>query len=185
MTARSALFCLAALAATAAGAHAQSPDRSADVRAAMARLPIAPGTWEGEAWFRRGPAAPDTILQVERVEARLNGQVLLIEGIGRAKADPDRVVHHAFATLGWDPHQGEYRMTAWLADGSVTDADAAFEDGVFTWGFRVPDGPVVRYRVSAPEPGAWQEDGEASMDGGETWFPFFGMTLHRTAGEEG
>lgn len=177
---RTLLLTALAVAAAAPTALPQTrpPDRSAAVREAIARLPIGPGTWEGEAWYREGPGAPDTIRQVERVEARLDGVVLLVEGTGRA-AD-GRVVHHAFATLGWDPDLQEYVMTAWLADGSRTVAETAFEDGVFTWGFDVPDGPRIRFRISSPAQGVWREDGEISMDGGSTWFPFFGMTLHRT-----
>lgn len=169
------------LLAVAPNALAQDrPDHSADVRRALERLPIDPGTWEGEAWYRRGPGAPDTIHQVERIETRLDGVVLLIEGIGRAG---NEVVHHAFATLGWDPAREAYRMTAWLADGSVTEAEAGFEDGVFTWGFDTPDGYRIRYRIASPSEGVWHEDGEISMDGGSTWLPFFGMTLRRTHAE--
>lgn len=173
---------LALVAALAPVALAQErPDHSAEVREALARLPIGPGVWEGEAWYRGGPGAPDTILQTEHVETRLDGTVLLIEGVGRVE---DEVVFHAFATLGYDLARDAYRMTAWLDDGSMTEAETAWEDGVFTWGFQVPDGPRIRYRIVSPSEGVWREDGEVSMDG-STWRPFFGMTLRRTgaAGE--
>ena len=182
---RSLLVSAVALLATTAPVLAQSspvPDRSGDVRAALARLPIAAGMWEGEAWFRRGPGPANRIHQVERVESRLDGLVLLIDGIGRSPAGD--IVHQALATLGWDPWNEAYWMTAWTADGHVIDAEAAFDDGIFTWGFEVPDGPRIRYAISAPEPGVWEETGEVSMDGGATWYPFFGMTLQRTAGSE-
>lgn len=59
---------LALVAALAPAALAQErPDRSAEVREALARLPIGPGVWEGEAWYRGGPGAPDTIRQTEHV----------------------------------------------------------------------------------------------------------------------
>lgn len=177
-----ALVSLALAAALAPAASAQDrPDRSAEVREALARLPIAPGVWEGDAWYRRGPGAPDTIRQTERVETRLDGTVLLIEGTGR---DGDAVVFHAFATLGYDPEADAYRMSTWLADGSTTRPDAAYEDGVFTWSFQPPGGPRIRYRIASPSDGVWTEEGEASMDGGETWHPFFGMTLRRTGDVE-
>jgi hypothetical protein len=180
---RSLLLSLAAVAALAPAALAQAPDRSAEVRAALEALPIAPGAWEGEAWYRRGPAEPDTVLQTERVETRLDGVVLLVEGIGRSKAAGE-VVHHAFATIGWDSSREAYFMTAWLADGSVIEPSISFDDGVLVWGFQPPGGPRIRYRITAPEPGVWREDGEASMDDGATWFPFFGMTLTRTGDME-
>jgi hypothetical protein len=187
MRARTPLALLALLLTAALGGPAAAqgapPDRSAEVRAALARLPIGPGTWEGEAWHRRGPGEPETIHQTERVETRLDGVVLLVEGTGRDAEGA--VVFQAFATLGWDPASEEYRMTAWLADGSVTDAEASFADGVFTWGFQPPGGPRIRYHVRSPEAGVWQEDGEVSLDGGATWMPFFGMTLRRQGGGEG
>lgn len=176
---RSLLLSIAGLAAIAAPAPAQAPDRSAEVRAALEALPISAGTWEGEAWYRRGPAEPDTVLQTERVETRLDGVVLLVEGIGRLKATGE-IGHHAFATIGWDPDEETYFMTAWLADGSVVHPSIAFADGVLVWGFEPPVGPRIRYRITTPEPGVWREDGEASMDSGDTWFPFFGMMLTRT-----
>lgn len=155
----------------------RGPDRSDEVRRALASLPVAPGTWEGTAWYRQGPGVPDTIRQTERVETRLDGTVILLDGIGRENGE---VVHHAFATLGWDPARDVYRMTTWLADGTLTEAETSFEDGVFTWGFDVPGGPLVRFRISAPSDGVWHEEGEISPDGGATWHDFFGMTLHRT-----
>jgi hypothetical protein len=161
-------------------AQAPPPDRSAEVRAALERLPITPGTWEGEAWFRQGPGDPHAVQQVERVESRLDGVVLLIEGTGWG--EDGSVVHHAFATLGWDPATEEYTMTAWLANGSRTEAEVAFAEGVLTWGFQVPSGPRIRYRIESPSAGVWKEGGEASMDGGTTWHPFFGMTLQRVEG---
>lgn len=180
---RSLILALIALAVPAAAVRAQAPDHSADVRAALERLPISAGVWDGEAWFQRGPGAPDTVLVHERVEDRLEGMVMLIEGTGRQKSTGE-VVHHAFATLGWDPAASEYRMTAWLANGNRVDADTELADGVFTWAFDVPGGPRIRYRIVRPEPGVWQEDGEASLDAGATWFPFFGMTLRRTGGPD-
>lgn len=178
-----AAFVALAAAAAPAGAQSPVPDRSAEVRAAIERLPLSAGTWEGEAWFRRGPGPADTIRMIETVTARLGGLVLVIEGIGRAV--DGGVVHHALATLGWDPWTGTYRMTAWTTAGQIVDAETALEDGVFTWGFTVPDGPRIRYAISSPGPEAWEETGEVSLDGGTTWYPFFGMTLHRTDGPEG
>ncbi len=175
---------LAALFAGALPAVGQGPpDRSEEVRQALARLPIAPGRWEGEASYRQGPGEPVRVHQVEQVESRLDGVVLLVEGTGHS--DDGRRVHHAFAVLGWDPATRRYRLSAWLAEGSVVDAETSFADGVLTWGFAPTAGVRVRYRLSAPEVGTWHEEGETSRDGGATWAPFFAMTLHRAdAGEE-
>lgn len=152
------------------------------VRDAISRLPIQPGVWEGEAWFRTGPGEPQKIQQSERIETRLDGVVLLIEGIGRA--EDGTIVHHAFATLGWDAIREKYRMAAWLSDGSLVEPDTSFEDGIFTWSFQVPDGPRMRYRISSPSEEIWEETGHISFDEGATWRSFFGMTLHRVDGEE-
>lgn len=158
--------------------HAQSaePGPATDARAAMARLSHLAGTWEGEARYQAGPDETHVIHQRERIEPALEGTLLLIEGTGTAEGG--EVVHHAFGVIEHDPARGGYRMNAWLADGRSVDAAAELTDGGLSWGFETPDGARIRYRA-ASDGESWTETGERSVDG-ETWMPFFTMTLHRT-----
>lgn len=77
-----------------ARAQAQMPDGSAS-RAAMQRLSFMVGRWRGDSWMQRGPGQRDTPAMTETVELKVEGTVLLIEGIGVVPAagggEPRRV----------------------------------------------------------------------------------------------
>ena len=159
-------------------ADAQRPGAGAAVDSAMAPLAWLIGEWEGEAVaFSRAGASPGT--SRESVEGRLNGRVLIMEGIGREpSADgKGRVVHHAAGFLTYDPERGRYVLRA-LSEGGVVDAEATLTDGVFTWGFQVPGGQI-RYHIRQVN-GEWHETGEYSADG-TTWRKMLDMKLRRVA----
>ena len=68
---------------------AQTPRRP-DVdeqRAAMKKLGFLVGEWSGEASVLRGPGQFVELAQTESAQFKLDGLVLMIEGVGRAKAD--------------------------------------------------------------------------------------------------
>lgn len=142
----------------------------------MAALPDLEGRWEGEGWIRRGPGEPHGILSEEIVESRLDGQILLIEGIHHSKDDPSLQVFHAFAVLSYDPAADTYRFRTHTEAGRGGDFEARVEDGAFVWGHRDGD-RRVRY-VLRIEDDTWHEVGEFSQDG-ESWHQFFEMTVKR------
>jgi hypothetical protein len=49
----------------------------------MRKLDWMAGDWKGEAVVRMGPGEPQRIQQTERIQSKLGGKVLLIEGQGR------------------------------------------------------------------------------------------------------
>lgn len=141
------------------------------------------GEWRGEASVRMGPAEPEQLLQHERVQPRLGGKLLLVEGTGKRKlADgaAGEIVHEALAVISFDDKTKKYRFDAWTArDGYV---EAWFEVGAknsVTWGFDTPQGGKVRYTISLDDKGQWHEVGEFSRDG-KQYLKFFEMTLQKS-----
>ena len=157
---------------------AQRPGAGEAADSAMAHLAWLAGEWEGEG-ESRSPQGRSVATVRESVESRLNGRVLVIEGIGREpSADgTGRVVHHAFGVLTYDPERGQYAFRA-LRDGGVIDAETSLADGVFTWGFQIPGGRI-RFHIRQVN-GEWHETGEYSADG-TTWRKMLEMKLRRVA----
>ena len=61
------------------------PDIEAQ-RAAMKKLSFLVGKWSGEAHILRGTGEPLELIQTEEAQYKLEGLVLIIEGMGRSKA---------------------------------------------------------------------------------------------------
>ncbi|MGI8618433.1 MAG: hypothetical protein ACR2L6_05015 [Gemmatimonadaceae bacterium] len=134
------------------------------------------GEWEGEGSMQTRTGREVAAVR-EKVEGRLDGRVLVLEGIGREPAadGAGRVVHHAFGVLSYDPEKREYVFRA-FRDGGVINPVSRFAAGVFVWEFAVPGGRT-RYLIREDN-GEWLETGEYSADG-STWRKFFEMRLHR------
>lgn len=148
---------------------------------AMEALRFLEGKWKGKSWSRTREGERIEGRVVEIVESKLNGSILTLEGLG-SSGDPEaegaKLDHHAFAVIHFDPDRGQYRMHSYK-DGKFLDAELAMtgEDAA-RWRFAVPNGGRVRFDIALDEAGRWTETGEWSADG-ETWMPFFGMTLER------
>lgn len=156
-------------------AAAQTPEES--LLASMT------GTWEGEGSMVMGPGSRSAFVQQEWIRPTLGGRALFIEGLGRAADDTSRVVHRAVALLVPGDTPGRYTMHAFRDAGAAgvlsVQADAHEADGKLVWGYDDPRAGRVRYTIWLDAQGQWRETGEASRDGGATWFPFLDMTLRR------
>jgi hypothetical protein len=64
----------------------QTPNIEAQ-RAAMKRLDFLVGEWSGQASAARGPGIVVELEQSEVAQFKLDGLVLMIEGVGRTKSD--------------------------------------------------------------------------------------------------
>ena len=138
------------------------------------------GEWQGEGSIQMGPGASKKSAVIEKIESRLDGTILVIEGTGTSldpAMKPGTIVHHAFAVLSYDATSQEYKFKTYLFDGKSTEAwFKVLGDNKFTWGFDVPSGKI-RYNITI-DPGkkTWNEVGEFSKD--ETqWMKFFEMNL--------
>jgi hypothetical protein len=131
-------------------------------RAAMAKLAFLVGRWEGEARIYRGPGEPTTLRMTEEATYRLDGLILLIEGIGRSKAD-GKAALQALGFISYDDAAGSYHMRA-FNDGRFLEAPVRLlEDGKsLSWGFaleQVRTSSVLRIN----ERGEWTEHHDITL----------------------
>ena len=173
--------CLAMLAlfVTSAWTHAQAPaDTPASLqRAEMKKLDFLVGEWKGESSIVIGTEKRRSNVS-EKIEKRLNGLALIIEGVGSVK-QPDggeRIVHHALAMVNYDESTQKYRFMSQIDKGYFTNADATIEDGAFCWRLKNAQMGDVRYQIRLTADGKWSETGEYSRDG-KNWTPFFECLL--------
>ena len=101
----------------------------------MQKLSFLPGEWSGEARIFRDAGAPVELLQTERAEYKLDGLLLLIEGVGRSKAN-GRVALQALGIVSYDDEVGTYHMRAYN-DGRYLETEVRLSsDGKeLRWGF--------------------------------------------------
>lgn len=113
----------------------RTPDVAAQ-HVAMRKLSFLAGLWSGEARiFRIAGDPPVELLQTEHAEYKLDGLLLLIEGIGRNKAD-QKTVLQALGIISYDDEAGVYQMRAYN-DGRYleTDVKLASDGKGLSWGF--------------------------------------------------
>jgi hypothetical protein len=122
------------------------------------------------------------ITQTENVQFRLDGVVLLVEGIGRGKLpgkDEEGVLFNALGVMSYDAQAKKYKVKAYRSEGQSVDADMTLTEKGFIWGFKEPQrGLEVKYTLTVTPKGEWHEIGEFSQDG-KTWTKFIEMTLTR------
>ena len=136
------------------------------------------GKWEGQGWMMFGPEEKHTFSQTETVTSKLNGILLVIEGLGTD--GESNIIHNAFAVLSFDSENQRYVMRAHKADGAFTEADALVDNnGDFIWGFNHPYAGELRFTIRQNNKGQWYEIGEASSDDGNSWFQNFEMLLNK------
>ncbi len=111
----------------------QTPNMEAQ-RAAMKKLDFLVGEWSGQASVARGGVIVE-LEQSEVAQFKLDGLVLMVEGIGRTKSD-GKVVLQALGLITFDDTSGSYRMRAYN-DGRWLETDVKpLEDGKGgTWRF--------------------------------------------------
>ena len=173
------LFCSVVLTQGAALARQGQQASSAQIEA-MKKLHFLVGEWKGEGWTEFVPGQRRTAIATEKGQVKLNGTVLMLEGLGKTKIpgkQEEVVVHNAMGILSYDDNAKLYRLRSYLANGHWIDAEAKFTDKGFQWGFQV-QGMSMRYTVKLNEKGEWFEFGEMSQDG-KTWRQFHEMTLQR------
>src|SRR5439155_5651894 len=126
---------LAAVSLIASMAQApRTPDVEAQ-RAAMKKLSFLVGKWSGEASVLRGPGQFVDLLQTEEAQYKLDGLVLMIEGVGRTKADGTLALQ-ALGLVSYDDETDVYSMRA-FNDGRWLETDVKLIEGGkgITWGF--------------------------------------------------
>lgn len=137
------------------------PDLAAQ-RAAMNKVSFLVGKWAGEARLLRGPGDSMELLQTEQACYKLDGLILVIEGVGRTKSTGQPVLQ-AFAIISYDDETATYRMRA-FNDGRFLETQVKLlERGQgMTWGFAlgaIRTNSVLRIN----ENGEWTELAEITI----------------------
>ncbi len=165
----------------AAPAAAQAPfDHTPAAAAEMRRLAFLHGTWRGEGVTTMRPGQEERAAVLETAQPRLDGSVLLVEGLGwkgTEGAADYQVVHKAMGVVSYDARRGGWAMRAYRGGGWV-DADLTVGDGELVWAFDQPGAGRIRYTIRVDEQGRWHEVGDRSRDGRQ-WHRFFEMRLTR------
>ena len=158
-----------------------APAPEAELTPALAPLAGLLGRWDGPATAMT-QSGPVELWQTEEVRAEIGGALIVVEGTGRQMGEdgtPGEVVFNAFGVFSVDAQTGTVWMDAFTQEGRHTRvAPDVLQDG-FDWGIDVEAGPTMRYQMRFDDEGRWTETGRVSMDGGETWFDSFSMTLSR------
>jgi hypothetical protein len=147
----------------------------------MKKLDFLVGQWQGEGSIMFGLDDRRTFSQNETVQRKVEGTVLVIEGLGKGKIagkGEEVTIHSAFAVISFDKEAKVYRWRAFKADGTSFDVQPQVADKSIVWGFRDARAGDIRFTIKLNEKGQWVEIGELSRDG-KNWIKFFEMTLNR------
>jgi hypothetical protein len=165
-------------AAAQSGPGASPPDISAHV-AALGRLSFLHGNWTGEGWLVGRDRVRRTFSQTERVEPRLHGQILTVEGTGTETGDSEPGFR-AFAVIHWDAANNRYAFRSWLDGRSLETTGELLSENQFRWSFSPGPNMQIRYTIDGRTAGRWHEIGEISLDGGANFTRIFEMNLTKT-----
>lgn len=149
----------------------------------MKKLDFLIGQWKGEGWMELRPGQRQTATVNESVQRKVEGTVLLIEGLGttRMPDKPEEVpIHKAFAIVDYDVGTKLFRLRAYRAGTGAIDTNPQVGENNLIWGFKDGRGGEIRFTIRLNEKGQWFEIGEHSSDG-KTWRKFLEMTLTRVS----
>jgi hypothetical protein len=137
------------------------PDLEAQ-REAMKKLGFLVGKWAGEARLLRGPTEAVELLQTEEAQYKLDGLIVVIDGVGRTKSGGQPLVQ-AFGIISYDDESGRYYLRA-FNDGRFLETQMKLlEEGKgMAWGFTLGEirtNSVLRIN----ERGEWTEFAEISI----------------------
>jgi hypothetical protein len=128
-------------------------------RIAMRKLGFLVGEWSGEASVLRGPGQFADLAQTESAHFKLDGLVLVIEGVGRTKTD-GKLSLQALGLISYDGETATYRMRA-FNDGRWLETQVKLADtgNSISWGFTLGDFKTATV-LRIDEKGDWTEHGE-------------------------
>ncbi len=139
----------------------RAPDLNAQ-RAAMKKLEFLVGKWSGEARIHRAQGEPIVMTMTEEARYKLDGLILVIEGVGHSKTDGAAALQ-AFGFISYDDEAGTYRMRS-FNDGRFLESDTKLLNGGkgIQWGFAL--GQIRMNSVSRiDEQGNWTEQHEVTV----------------------
>jgi hypothetical protein len=138
------------------------------------------GEWKGSGWVATGAGEREEFTNIEKVQPKVGGSILLIEGHGTRKKESGAGVpiHEALAVLSYDQKTQRYRWRAHDIRGQALDVEAQLIDGGLRWGYRNEQAEVsIRFDIHI-DGNRWHEVGEVTRDG-KAWQKFLEMNLER------
>ena len=150
----------------------------------MKQLEFLVGGWKGSGTLSQGPTLTSEVEVSERVQYKLNGSVLMIEGRGISKQSDgmEKVVHDALALISFDKQKNAFVMQSYRAGGEMLTPEIEVAPGKIVWSFVQPQSKGrIRFTLTVDDDGNWQELGEFSPSGQNEWYPFFNMKLKKEA----
>jgi hypothetical protein len=137
------------------------PDLEAQ-REAMKKLGFLVGKWAGEARLLRGPSESVELLQTEEAQYKLDGLIVLIEGVGRTKSGGEPLLQ-ALGIVSYDDESRTYHLRA-FNDGRFLETEMKLLENTkgMTWGFALGE---IRTKsvLQINERGEWTELAEISI----------------------
>lgn len=143
----------------------------------MKKLEFLVGKWSGEARVFRLANQPVELVQTEDAYYKLDGLLLIIEGIGRNRSD-GKIALQALGIVSYDDEAGTYKMRAYN-DGRYLQAEPKLSEkgNGISWGFTLGDvktSSVLRIN----EKGQWTELTSITM-GSQFARKFMELTVDR------
>lgn len=131
-------------------------------RTAMKKLEFLIGEWSGEASVLRGPGQFVDMAQTESAHFKLDGLLLMIEGVGRSRTD-GKISLQALGLISFDDETRTYKMRA-FNDGRWLETDVKLSDTQksISWGF-VLGAFKTTTALCVNENGEWTEHGEITI----------------------
>jgi hypothetical protein len=131
-------------------------------REAMKKLNFLVGRWAGEARLLRGPGQWVTVVQTEEAQYKLDGLILVIEGVGRATTESAPLLQ-ALGVISYDDQNASYHMRA-FNDGRFLESEVKLlDDGKgMTWGFSLGE-IKTSSTLRITQNGDWTESAEITF----------------------
>ena len=100
----------------------------------MKKLDFLVGKWAGEARLARRPGETIDLVQTEEARYKLDGLIMIIEGVGRTKSEGSLILQ-ALGVICYEDDSKTYRMRA-FNDGRYLETEVKLsEHKGMTWGF--------------------------------------------------
>lgn len=153
--------------------------------AAMKKLDFLVGDWEGKGWIIK-QSGRQTFTIKESMKPKLDGQIVVVDGLGKSKDEKsgkEKIVHQAYGVFSYDADEDKIKFRWYKADGGEEgETYPDFAENKMIWKLDVPEYNVTtKFTEVITKEGNWLEIGEASRDGGKTWFKFFEMELSKVS----
>jgi hypothetical protein len=154
----------------------QAQSSASTQREEMKKMNFLAGEWQGTGWIITPDGKRNEFTQTEKIQYKVDGLTLLIEGRGQNKSS-GADVFEALAVISYDEKAKLYRFRSYTNEGRSGEAEAKLIPGGMEWGMKFPGGQF-RYTIKLTDKGEWFEIGEFSQDE-KNWRKFHEMTLQR------